>query len=98
MHRANIEGSIISMSALGKLKLIMGIMFMKIFTGVVMSALMLGLLACSDREPSADAAEVEKPSGVIPERHLKALDRAKEVEGLMQKSEQDLRAKIDADS
>jgi len=35
---------------------------------------------------------------VIPTHQLKAMERAKEVEGLLQKSEQDLRAKIDADS
>lgn len=75
---------------------------MKILKGILLSVLVFGIVGCSDRESSAsvDSAgvEVEKPSGVIPDAQLKALDRAKEVEALMKKTEQDLRAKIDAES
>jgi len=73
---------------------------MAILKAILLSTLVLGVAACSehDSDASANKAETEKPSGVIPTHQLKAMERAKEVEGLLQKSEQDLRAKIDADS
>jgi len=80
----------------------MGVTKMAISKAILLSALVVSLVACSERDSDASAgaanAEAEKPSGVIPEHQLKALERAKEVEGLLKKSEQDLRAKIDADS
>jgi len=75
---------------------------MAISKTILLSALLISLVACSERDSDASAgdvkAEAEKPSGVIPAHQLKAMERAKDVEGLLKKSEQDLRAKIDADS
>ncbi|GEM_PF-1616405 len=75
---------------------------MAISKTILLSALLVSLVACSERDSDASAdavkAELEKPSGVIPAHQLKAMERAKDVEGLLKKSEQDLRAKIDADS
>jgi len=75
---------------------------MAISKAIMLSTLVLSLAACSERESGASAEatkdETERPSGVIPAHQLKAMERAKEVEGLLQKSEQDLRAKIDEDS
>jgi len=75
---------------------------MAISKTILLSALLISLVACSERDSDASAGDVkveaEKPSGVIPAHQLKAMERAKDVEGLLKKSEQDLRAKIDADS
>jgi len=79
-----------------------GVRKMAISKAILLSVLVSSLAACSERDSGASTgaakAEAEKPSGVIPAHQLKAMERAKEVEGLLQKSEQDLRAKIDEDS
>jgi len=80
----------------------MGVTKMVILKAMLLSTLVISLVACSEHDSGASSGaanvETEKPSGVIPAHQLKAMERAKEVEGLLQKSEQDLRAKIDADS
>ncbi len=78
-------------------------MFSQLSKGLFILSI-VAVSACSGSEsPQQSGSETnidkkEKPAGVIPQHQLKALDKAKGVEELLQETDQDRREKMDESS
>ena len=63
----------------------------------ILMVFICSLFSCSsdDKPPTQTTSSDDKPSGIIPEGQLKALEKAKQVEGILQKSDEKRRENME---